>query len=102
MTVDKAFIYAQSGDNRTTAEQAYVQMSRSREETKLYVVGGAVEREPVASEEASHIKKVSSPSDREVVINEMKLVWSKSGAKDTTLDYQKDAGIIEKTFELTR
>lgn len=102
MTVDKAFIYAQSGDNRTTAEQAYVQMSRSREETRFYVVGGAEEREPVASEEAAHIKKVPSLSDREAVIDEMKRVWSRSGEKDTTLDYQKDARMPEKTFELTR
>ncbi len=102
LTVDKAYVYGHSLEAMATAETAYVQISRSREETRLYIVGGEVSVERPADVERSHLKNSESSQTIKDTLEEMKRSWSKSGAKDTTLDYQKGGGKTEKTFELTR
>ncbi len=102
LTVDRAYVYGHSAEAMSTAETTYVQISRSRLETKLYIVGGEVAMERPADMERSHLKKSESSQTIKDTLDEMKRSWSKSGAKDTTLDYQKEGGITEKTFELTR
>jgi ATP-dependent exoDNAse (exonuclease V) alpha subunit len=102
MTVDRAFVYGHSAEAMATAETTYVQISRSREETRLYIVGGEVAVERPADIEKSHIGNGERSLTIKNTLDEMKRSWSRSGAKDTTLDYQKDVGITEKAFELTR
>jgi hypothetical protein len=68
----------------------------------LYIVGGAVSVERPADVEKSHIGNGERSLTIENTLDEMKRSWSRSGAKDTTLDYQKDVVITEKAFELTR
>ncbi len=80
-TVDRAFVYGFSNEPMASAQATYVQISRAREETKLYIVAGerSVEREG--------LPKTIEKIERLEVINEMKKSWGIDASKGTTLDY---------------
>ena len=81
-TVDRAIVYGFSKESMASQQATYVQISRAREETKLYVVAGerGIEREEVS-------RKMNA-EQRQKVIAEMKREWSHNAAKDTTLEYK--------------
>lgn len=78
-TVEKAYVYGHSQESMASQQSTYVQISRAREETKLYIVAGerGVEREetvPLTKEQ------------RQETLKEMKRSWSHDAAKGTTLE----------------
>ena len=81
-TVDRAIVYGFAKESMASQQATYVQISRAREETKLYVVAGerGIEREEVS-------RKMNA-EQRQKVIAEMKREWSHNAAKDTTLEYK--------------
>ncbi len=81
MTVDRAFVYGFANESMASQQATYVQISRAREETKLYIVAGerGVEREGMSVKmNAQH---------QEEALNQMKKCWSHNAAKDTTLEH---------------
>jgi len=81
MTVDRAFVYGFANESMASQQATYVQISRAREETKLYIVAGerGVEREGMSVKmDAEH---------REETLKQMKKSWSHNAAKDTTLEH---------------
>ena len=108
-------------------QATYVQISRAREDTQLYVVSGekSIERSrPPLSEEAAPQPQeqtrlqpplAATSEERKEAMEEMKKSWSRDAAKGTSLDYgqekelSKDAGLtrsisIEKSqhYEMER
>lgn len=86
ITVERAYIFSHGTDHMASKESFYVQISRSKEETNLYIARGegGIEREdPAPSPEISG-------KERESVLEEMKKTLERSEAKDTTLDYEMD------------
>jgi len=97
-TVDRAIVYGYSKESMASQQATYVQISRAREETKLYIVAGerGLEREGPLKE----LEKVK----HEEVINEMKKSWGIDVAKGTTLDYvvQEQARVQVREYGLER
>jgi len=79
-TVERAYVYGFSNEAMASQQATYVQISRAREETKLFVVAGerGVEREG-----AGQLNK----EYRQEALKEMKKEWSHDAAKDTTLEH---------------
>ena len=80
-TVEQAYVYGFANESMASQQSTYVQISRAREETKLYVVSGerGVEREGMSVKmDAAH---------REETLKQMKKSWSYNAAKDTTLEH---------------
>lgn len=80
-TVERAQVLGYSQEPMASQQNTYVQISRAREETKLYIVAGerGVEREG--------LPKAVEQDQRLEVINEMKKSWGIDVSKGTTLDY---------------
>ena len=76
------FGYGYSKESMASQQATYVQISRAREETKLYIVAGerGLEREEVS-------KKINA-EQRQEVLEEMKKGWSHNAAKDTTIEHK--------------
>lgn len=96
VTVDKAIVYGFSDESMASAQATYVQISRAREETKLFIVAGerSVEREGGSL-------KIEAEQHKEA-LEEMKKSWSYNAAKDTTLEHvssKQPKEIIQK-FEM--
>ncbi len=79
-TVERAMVYGFSSESMASQQATYVQISRAREETKLYIVAGerGVEREG--------LQKLNAEQKQEA-LKEMKQSWSHDAAKDTTLEH---------------
>ncbi|MFH0754431.1 MAG: MobF family relaxase [Candidatus Omnitrophota bacterium] len=80
-TVDRAIVYGFSNESMASAQATYVQISRAREDTKLYIVAGerGIEREGSSLE--------IDAQERKEVLDDMKKGWSYNAAKDTTLEH---------------
>ena len=81
VTVERTMVYGFANESMASQQATYVQISRAREETKLYIVAGerGVEREGMLVKmDASH---------REETLKQMKKSWSYNAAKDTTLEH---------------
>jgi ATP-dependent exoDNAse (exonuclease V) alpha subunit len=80
-TVDRTIVYGYAKESMASQQATYVQISRAREETKLYIVAGerGLEREEVSQK--------LDVGQRKEVMEEMKKGWSHNAAKDTTLEY---------------
>jgi conjugative relaxase-like TrwC/TraI family protein len=79
-TVERAIVYGFSGESMASQQATYVQISRAKAETKLFIVAGerGVEREGQA--------KLNEEQKKEA-LKEMKQSWSHDAAKDTTLEH---------------
>ena len=88
-TVERATVFGYSKESMTSQQNTYVQISRAREETKLYVVAGerGLEREGL-------LEKLEK-TERLEVLNEMKKSWGIDASKGTTLDHH----VIKQTQE---
>ena len=79
-TVERAFVYGFSSESMASQQATYVQISRAKEETKLFVVAGerGVEREGQSK---------LNVEQKQEALKEMKQSWSHNAAKDTTLEH---------------
>ena len=79
-TVERAMVYGFSSESMASQQATYVQISRAKGETKLFIVAGerGVEREGQA--------KLNTEQKQEA-LKEMKQSWSHDAAKDTTLEH---------------
>ncbi len=95
-TVERAQVYGFSNESMASSQATYVQISRAREETKLYIVAGerGVERDGLAL-------SVTEQSRREA-LKEMKKCWAYDKAKNTTLDYWTMKKEYEQEYGLER
>jgi conjugative relaxase-like TrwC/TraI family protein len=80
-TVDRAMVYGFSNESMASAQATYVQISRAREETKIFIVAG----ERGLEREGASIKM--DAQERKEALDEMKKGWSYNAAKDTTLEH---------------
>ena len=69
-TVERAFVYGFANESMASQQATYVQISRAREETKLYIVAGerGVEREGMS------VKMDATATQRSLRTDEKKLV----------------------------
>ena len=81
MTVERAYMYGFANESMASQQATYVQISRAREETKLYIVAGerGVEREDKSLK--------MDTEQRTEALEQMKKSWSYNAAKDTTLEH---------------
>jgi ATP-dependent exoDNAse (exonuclease V) alpha subunit len=97
-TAEKAYVYGHTQEPMASQQSTYVQISRAKEETKIYAVNGerSVER-PWQSEKQTEKESslVTGDRERNAAINELEKSWSKDSAKETTLDYapQKETAL---------
>ena len=79
-TVERTMVYGFSSESMASQQATYVQISRAKGETKLFVVAGerGVEREG--------LQKLNAEQKQEA-LKEMKQSWSHNAAKDTTLEH---------------
>ncbi len=99
-TVDRAYVYGHSSEWMASQQATYVQVSRTREETNLFVVSG--ERETLVRSPEDQQYSFISPLDvdrRNEVFEQMTRNWSRDAAKDTTLDY--GVKVPEPTHEIS-
>ncbi len=91
LTVEKAFVYGFSGEWRATKNSTYVQISRAKEETKLYIVGGqhSLELETQSNEEQLDL------FNQEKVFKSFVKQWNKEGSK-------LSAHQVSKTVEMAQ
>ncbi len=80
-TVERAFVYGFANESMASQQATYVQISRAREETKLYIVAGerGIEREDKSLK--------MDVQQRGEALEQMKKSWSHDSAKDTTLEH---------------
>lgn len=80
-TVERAMVYGFANESMASQQATYVQISRAREETKLYIVAGerGVEREDKSLK--------MDVQQRGEALEQMKKSWSYDAAKDTTLEH---------------
>ena len=92
-TVERAAVFGYSQESMASQQNTYVQISRAREETKLYIVAGerGIEREG--------LPKTIEMIERLEVINEMKKSWGIDASKGTTLDYKVQEQAQERVRE---
>jgi ATP-dependent exoDNAse (exonuclease V) alpha subunit len=92
-TVERAAVFGYSQESMASQQNTYVQISRAREETKLYIVAGerGIEREG--------LPKTIEKTERLEVMNEMKKSWGIDASKGTTLDYKVQEQAQERVRE---
>ena len=94
-TVERAIVYGFANESMASQQATYVQISRAREETKLYIVAGerGVEREGMSVKmDVQH---------QEESLKQMKKCWSYNAAKDTTLEHipREQERVIKEELE---
>ena len=103
MTVDRAYVYGHTKEPMANQHSTYVQISRAREETRIYAVAGersierSLEQEDFGRELPGPWDKNEKKEERERALKEMGKTWGREAMKDTTLDYP-----LEKQRELER
>ena len=81
-TVEKAYVFGYSNDHNASQQATYVQISRAKEDTKLYVVGGEVSVE-------LPIREYESPfeaEEKKKLLKSMEKTWGRDGTKFTSVD----------------
>jgi len=77
LTVERAYVYGHIQESMASQQATYVQISRAKGETRLYLVHGEAETS-LQNEE------------RKTVLEQLKKHWGRDAAKDTTLDYGRE------------
>lgn len=83
-TAEKAYVYGHTQEPMASQQSTYVQISRAREETKIYAVSGE--------------QSIERPwqQERRRAMREMGRSWGKDSAKETTLDYLPQKEIVQE------
>jgi Ti-type conjugative transfer relaxase TraA len=84
-TVDRAYVFGYTKESLASQQMTYVQISRARIETKIYVVAGERVLEP-ANRESGNGAPMAKSETRAKVLQEMTKNWSRDGAKGTSLE----------------
>ena len=89
-TAEKAYVYGHTQEPMASQQSTYVQISRAREETKIYAVNGerSIERPWQQEQSGKESSLVTGGRERNDAMNEIEKSWGKDSAKETTLDYQ--------------
>jgi single stranded DNA-binding protein len=95
MTVDRAYVYGHTKEHMASQQVAYVQISRARENTQLYIVNGekSIERPQPPLETGKEMPAQplkATSAERKEALDDMKRSWSRDAAKGTSLDYVRD------------
>jgi hypothetical protein len=79
-------------------QSTYVQISRAKEETKIYAVNGerSIERPWQQEQSNKESSLVTDGRERNAAMNEMDKSWGKDAAKGTTLDYAPQKEITQE------
>jgi ATP-dependent exoDNAse (exonuclease V) alpha subunit len=93
-TVDRAYVYGHAKEAMASQQSTYVQISRGREETRIYAVKGepSIER----AKDFSDREPMKRSEIRDEAFKEMEKSWGRNAEKDTTLDYARDAGHVKE------
>jgi Ti-type conjugative transfer relaxase TraA len=88
-TTEKTYVYGHTQEPMASQQSTYVQISRAREETKLYLVKGekAIERPWQKEKESENSSLITDEKRHQNAIKEVTKSWSKDSAKETTADY---------------
>jgi Ti-type conjugative transfer relaxase TraA len=96
MTVDRAYVYGHTKETMASQQATYVQISRAREETRIYAVAGerSIERPELDRGIERELPGQSSrylqeSEERQKAVEDMKKTWGRDAMKDTTLDYRR-------------
>jgi Ti-type conjugative transfer relaxase TraA len=100
MTVDRAYVYGHTKESMASRQATYVQISRAREETRIYAVAGErsierpepereMEREFPGPSPRQSPQRLEKTEERQKAIEDMEKTWGRDAMKDTTLDYQR-------------
>ena len=97
-TVEKAYVYAHTQEPMASQQSTYVQISRAKEETKIYAVNGerSIERPWQQEQPGKESSLVIDGRERNAAMNEMDKSWGKDAAKGTTLDYAPQKEITQE------
>lgn len=81
-TVDQAYVYGYSKDPSASQQSTYVQISRAKEETKLYIIGGAVSVElPIREYESPFTEE-----ENKKLLKSIGKSWGRDATKLTSVD----------------
>ena len=88
-TAEKAYVYGHTQEPMASQQSTYVQISRAKEETKIYAVNGerSIERPWQQEQSGKENSLVTGGRERNDAMNELERSWGKDSAKETTLDY---------------
>ena len=97
-TAEKAYVYGHTQEPMASQQSTYVQISRAREETKIYAVNGerSVERPWQQEQPGKESSLVNGGRERNASMNEIERSWGKDAAKGTTLDYAPPKEIAQE------
>jgi len=91
-TVDRAYVYGHTKEPMANQHGTYVQISRAREETRIYAVAGerSIERDVgMEPELPGPWDKEQKKEPREKALEELSKTWGREAMKDTTLDFER-------------
>ena len=90
-TVENAYVIGHTKESMASRQATYVQLSRAREETKIYAIDGevSIERKGVKVHKTGQ-ERITTADEIEKVHNDFAKSWSRDFAKGTTLDYSKE------------
>ncbi len=92
ITVERAKVFGYAQESMASRQSTYVQISRAKEETKLYVIAGerSIERENT---------RFKTNIDRETTIAKMNDSWGRNAVKHTVTDILKMQGRSLEMFQ---
>jgi len=96
MTVDRAYVYGHTKESMASRQATYVQISRAREETRIYAVAGerSIERPELDRGMERELpgqssQRLENNEERQKAVKDMEKTWGRDAMKDTTLDYRR-------------
>jgi Ti-type conjugative transfer relaxase TraA len=110
-TVERAYVYGHTKESMANQHATYVQISRAREETKIYAVAGehSIERPEPEHEmgmerqlpghgpgQSLQAGRLEESEERRKAMEEMGKTWGRDAMKDTTLDYNRSQQLAQE------
>jgi len=88
-TVDRAYVFGHTKESMASQQMTYVQISRAREEAKIYAVAGerSIER---PNQETAKNSPLEKTEERAKAFKEMTRTWSRDAAKNTSLEFLQE------------
>jgi Ti-type conjugative transfer relaxase TraA len=85
-TVDRAYVFGFVKESLASRQMTYVQISRAREDTRIYAVAGehSIERAPLEPATSAPMEKTA---ERARAFQDMSRTWSRDAAKGTSQDF---------------
>lgn len=104
ITLNRCYVFGYTNEPMASRQSTYVQISRSREETKLFVVSGEKTIERASEFNSCHTEDMAAlrTKERGQALEEMKRLWGKDAAKGTTLDFGQEQEAQERRTKHTQ